>query len=655
MATAVSKKKKVMKEKKVQKYSTDHLASQLWLKLHEDFVQTEGREFAAKAKESFMKGIDAFRVYEFPELGHISPHRFRAWKQLECLLKKYTFTHDAISPEERTERSVTKFFDTQCRISTGIRRTEMVHRVVQRARKIARRILGPFNLEDCIEQMRFGTKSSLGCTLDNAYLDYKLTTPEAFTGSSEVASILFREVIEKSPLFSSIVQRFHLETEVTSSCDYLKLVCVPKKWDVDRTITPLSLLDLYYSFGLGGVVTDRLLRNASLSIRKLQRTHKDMIRRFSNPNDRVNFLTHVTADLSSASDSITSELLNMVLPRDWYNALKPLFKRKLVHGGIQYYTASVLPMGNGATFPLETLVFYILTKAIGELAGRPGIYSVYGDDLIYPSKIHKYVAAIFPQLKLVLNLDKTFVSFPFRESCGEDYYRNVPVRPFYLQGSGELLTKRKYQAFLYKVINSLHRRWWPEECPLTTAFLLQEVGRLDPVHRVPPSYPDSSGIKVDSVTNNFIPWYIPTSPVSIIWLGGDPRKRVQERGSKFFQFKYLREVAKDRYIVDQAPYYLLALLGGDIWRPEHDLIPFWETDFSLIKKRTGLGREVYRDGGLVGRDKPLLEFRNVKKKVTYRRPDGRVVNDVRVKSKAVVPQRNSGITRQESGQASDWI
>lgn len=83
MATAVSKKKKVIKKKQVQKYSTDHLASQLWLKLHEDFVQTEGVAFAVKAKESFLNGIDSFRAYEFPELGHISPHRFRAWKQLE--------------------------------------------------------------------------------------------------------------------------------------------------------------------------------------------------------------------------------------------------------------------------------------------------------------------------------------------------------------------------------------------------------------------------------------------------------------------------------------------------------------------------------------------------------------------------------------------
>lgn len=644
MAIAVNSKKV---KKKVQKYSTDRLASQLWLKMHEDFVQTEGPGFAGKALESFKNGINSFRGYVFPELGLVSPHRFRAWKQLECLLKKYTFAHDAINPEERTEKSVTKYLDTQCRISTGIRRTEMVHRVVQRARILARRILGPLNLEECITHMRFGTKSSLGCSLDNAYLDYKLTTPEAFTGSSEVASILLDEVINKDPLFKSIVERFKLNTALTSNHDYLKLVCVPKKWDTDRPIKPLSLLDLFYSFGIGGVVTERL-QDIGLDIRLLQQRHKKIIRAFTDPKS-YDFLKYVTADLSSASDSITSELLNMVLPRPWYNAIKILFKRKLMIDGVQYYTGSVLPMGNGATFPLETLVFYILTKAIGELTERPGIYSVYGDDLIYPSKIHKYVARIFPKLNLMLNLEKTYVSYPFRESCGEDYYRGASVRPFYLQGSGELLTKKKYQVFLYKVFNSLNRRWWHGEIPITTAFLLQEIGRLDPVCRVPPSYPDSSGIKVDTVTSNFIPWYIPTEPVVIVRVGGDPRKKDDARaGSAFYQFKFLSEIAPDRFIVDQAPYLLQSIMGG--LKEDDDNPNFWETDYSSVLRDTGSGfaAKTLRKTGLV-------EWRKIKKKVTYRRPDGRVVQLTRVMSKAVVPQRSSGTIRRESGQTSDWI
>jgi hypothetical protein len=250
--------------------------------------------------------------------------------------------------------------------------------------------------------------------------------------------------------------------------------------------------------------------------------------------------------------------LNRILPREWHCAIK----RALTHqvcfktpDGIQNaYTESVLPMGNGLTFPVETLIFYSLIKAIGNLAGIDGIYSVYGDDLIYPSKLHRYVVRLFPDFNLQLNLDKTFVKFPFRESCGADFYRGCDVRPFFLQGERQQLTRSKYQAFLYKTINGLIRRWDPMEIPQTLMFLYTELAVVsNEIHRVPPDFPDTAGVKVHA------PWDVPLGLGNLPWC--PIYLSLDKDGNSRYKFSFLAETPGDRFVKTILPYYWLALQG----------------------------------------------------------------------------------------------
>jgi len=619
-----------------QRYGTDRFASILWRKLLEDFRTFEGPEFASGASEAFEKGLTSYRKYNYPDVGIISPFRFRAWKQLDCLLKKYTFCDDALDPVDREELTIEKYLKTQLRISNGIRRTELVHRVVQRARFLARGILGKFDRDECVTKSHFGKKSSIGCALRDAYIDFKLTNREAFTGSQSVYNWFRDSVLPHSAVLTELVKSGKLVTSLTKETDYLNLMCVPKKWDTDRVITPLPLLDLFYSFGIGEMVSDRL-KGAGLDIRRLQTQHRGCVQKYSRTR------SHVTADLSSASDSITSELLNMVLPRDWFCALKKIMCRKVCYGASEFYTASILPMGNGATFPLETLVFYVLTKAIGDLARIGGHYSVYGDDLIYPSRLHKFLAMVFPQLNLVLNLDKTFVSYPFRESCGEDYYRGVPVRPFYLQGASEDLTRRKYQCFLYGVYNSLFRRWDVLELPLTHAFLLHELGCLGPLHRVPPSFPDKAGVKVECPVRNAIPWYIPTFPVTIL-MGSAQTVNKECRDhlgtTRQYHFSFLHTKPSGRVVLDQRPYLYLALQGRDDNVLDYNSSSFWVTDYSTLHNGS--------------RSTGLLQWRTHPYINRYRK-NGIVRVERGVRSEAVVSSRIVETITSVPGQTSDWF
>ena len=86
-------------------------------------------------------------------------------------------------------------------------------------------------------------------------------------------------------------------------------------------------------------------------------------------------------------------------------------------------------MGNGFTFPLETLIFWALTASACE--GDVDSVSVYGDDIICPRERADDVIDTLTMCGFKINLEKSFVEGPFRESCGCDYYKGIDIRPFY--------------------------------------------------------------------------------------------------------------------------------------------------------------------------------------------------------------------------------
>lgn len=560
--------------KKSVRYNTDEFALKLFRELIRDFRLVQGASFYCEAETALnTKGILGIRNYVPPKLGIISPYRFKMYNQLNCLFKKYRFEHDMFSDDELKTETLKKFHSDQSRIC---RRDDFSYRakvVLSAARKIAKQILGPYNPEKTWEYARFGKKSSIGCPLNLAYIDEKLTNMAAFTGSSECSKwflsgvhkdYILKQLLEEMPtLLKNKGKHFNFEHES------LSLVLVPKSWKICRSITPLTLLSLFYSFGVGEQVTNRL-KEVGLDISKLQLKHRNIIQRFSRTrNDTTIGGLVATADLSSASDSITSRLLNRILPRDWYMAVKKTFCHQLLVDGVPHYTDSILPMGNGLTFPVETLIFYCIIKAVGTLSRTDGIFSVYGDDLIYPSKLHGYISTIFAECGFVMNLEKTFVTYPYRESCGAEYYRGIDVRPFFLPGQHQLLTSSKYLAWLYQLYNGLARRW--DECEIrrTLTLILAEIQYISDkgIYRVPPLFPDTAGIRVDKPTD------IPLKNGYLNWV---PICCYFANGSRWFRFNFLQSATKDRYVTSVLPYYWLALQG------KNDDIPnnFWNIDFS---------------------------------------------------------------------------
>lgn len=169
-------------------------------------------------------------------------------------------------------------------------------------------------------------------------------------------------------------------------------------------------------------------------------------------------------------------------------------------------------MGNGFTFPLQTVFFaslvygayrvlgipFLRSKAdvegqffpfVAPRSGRDGNFAVNGDDIIVVERAYNLVCEMLAATGFTVNVDKSFNTGLFRESCGSDGYQGHEVRGVYIK---QLRDSRD----CYSAINRLNR--WSTKHRIclsrTVSFLLSKVRFLP----VPYEEDDSVGVKVPS-------------------------------------------------------------------------------------------------------------------------------------------------------------
>lgn len=163
-----------------------------------------------------------------------------------------------------------------------------------------------------------------------------------------------------------------------------------------------------------------------------------------------------TIDLANASSSISTELVRALLPYDWFTVINDFRSERGFEPNsnttVDYEMIS--SMGNGFTFELESLIFYALVVAtceevgLGKLETKRSV-SVFGDDIILPQAAVTRLLHNLTLFGFTANVEKSFFSGFFFESCGADYYNGVDVRPFFLKR--DILTMRD----VYFLLNSL--------------------------------------------------------------------------------------------------------------------------------------------------------------------------------------------------------
>jgi hypothetical protein len=160
-----------------------------------------------------------------------------------------------------------------------------------------------------------------------------------------------------------------------------------------------------------------------------------------------------TLDLKSASNCIAVKLVRSLFPLDWYSLLKVARCGTTKVPGVGTVQLEMFAgMGNGYTFPMQSVLFYSLARASATMVGKDDpIVSVYGDDIIVDSDVAPFLMVLLHFCGLWVNKEKSFVDGPFRESCGADFLRGIDVRPVYVK---EKLTPAK----LFALHNGLVRK-----------------------------------------------------------------------------------------------------------------------------------------------------------------------------------------------------
>lgn len=208
------------------------------------------------------------------------------------------------------------------------------------------------------------------------------------------------------------------------------LFTVPKKSDIDRVACKEPEANMLLQRSVGNHIRRRL---RVFGIDLNDQTRNQELARVAVERKLA------TIDLSSASDTISRELVRHLLPFDWFSLLDDLRVKATVMDGNVHELSMFSSMGNGFTFELESLIFYAITRAVCRLSRVRGSISVYGDDIIAPSAIVRRLSRVFSLLGFKVNPKKTHYRGPFRESCGAHFYAGFDVTPFYVRGEVRIL------------------------------------------------------------------------------------------------------------------------------------------------------------------------------------------------------------------------
>jgi len=141
---------------------------------------------------------------------------------------------------------------------------------------------------------------------------------------------------------------------------------------------------------------------------------------------------YATIDLSDASDRVSLNLVRSVFPPIWVRCLEACrSKTTILPDGERVELNKFAPMGSSCCFPVEALVFWASAYASTLTVDRHSsdLPYVYGDDIIIRSRFSEAVMVGLESIGLLVNRNKSYVSGPFRESCGGDFHNGMDVTP----------------------------------------------------------------------------------------------------------------------------------------------------------------------------------------------------------------------------------
>jgi len=346
------------------------------------------------------------------------------------------------------------------------------------------------NLDDAFLLGRCGPGASLMTPNGDFYS--KMFSSRLTTSSRTLVSNYERNV-RRWPEWKDAEQTRNLSFGSPCIVEGSRLSFVPKNDRISRSICTEPTLNMFYQLGLAEILTNRLRSFFGIDLANQAEVNRDMAR------DGSLYDSWCTIDLESASDSISLKMCRAFLPKDVLAILETLRSPSTSYNGSAIELHMMSSMGNGFTFPLQTIIFCSIVKAVYTSLGIPLVkrssfetgprnFGVFGDDLIIAKNAWHRVVRLLGLLGFRVNTEKSFYEGPFRESCGRDFLLGRNVRGVYPR---RLDSEQDFYA-LINLISDFSAR---------TGIVLSSVmnyllKRVDRSVEIPPWEDASSGIRL---------------------------------------------------------------------------------------------------------------------------------------------------------------
>nr|APG77255.1 hypothetical protein [Wenling levi-like virus 3] len=400
----------------------------------------------------------------------------RAHRYLVGFLKKFPFTQDE-SPFDTRLAATSKWkqAEDQCRLTNerlGLVSRETTPSWVTRARQIVSDVLGdltPEKVMSIISSGAHGPGATLTSNGDKTTPYYKfMDLPYSVSASARPYAYA---AISSNPRWIDLLEnsgrrtrlpkydapQYQKELMLLDDCceveDSDRITFVPKDARTERPIAVGASMNMFLQLGVKAYMEERLIEHGvNLTDQSRNRRLAYEGSRYSMMGGIKNSSQFATIDLASASDTISIEIVRLLLDSEWFAFLDDLRHKTGSFGEEHVVYNKFSAMGNGFTFPLESLIFFAVAKAAALEAGHPcqrKDIAVYGDDIIVREYAARDVILALNWAGFSVNTEKSFLEGRFKESCGADYYSGHPVRPFYL--------KRRIETYedLYFIGNSI--------------------------------------------------------------------------------------------------------------------------------------------------------------------------------------------------------
>lgn len=407
--------------------------------------------------------------------------------------------------------------EERCILST----TPLRSAVLLKARALMHNILTDFDEDEWFNQCRHGPGTTIGIKFDDTSIEAKLTFPISLT--ARVAPLMDR-YLQHDFQMRCAVKDFNRDNPVTDR--YLlvegsRATTVDKNDTIRRMIAVEPTGNMFFQQGLMAMMYKRMCL-FGLDVEVLPDEHKMRARLSSITSNEA------TIDWSSASDCLSRDLLRWLLPPKWFAVADMVRSESMQLNGDWVHLNMFSTMGNAVTFPLETLVFFVIGHALRHhCSGDRSLFlnwdydyktiSVFGDDCIVPSNLAEEFINILTQVGFIVNSEKSFFrpdDDGFRESCGGDYLHGYDVRPYSLKAPHST-SWSSLEPWLYIVGNRLtaiYRRCFGL---LNYVYAKELYGVLSElfttfgieIKLVPGDYPDDSGLKISDDLQRFAKHY----------------------------------------------------------------------------------------------------------------------------------------------------